>query len=111
MIFAVFFWDIIFCDDMPFVFQTKFQNAPLDMKTKWFYLNRQSLIQSHLKILDKMKDVDIEQKVRQIYADHNGESVIGVYWNRFNLDEFAVMCQAIGGYAIGQICLLFSKNY
>ena len=111
MIFAVFFWEVIFCDDVPFVFQTEFQNAPLDIDTKWFYLDRKRLIALQVKTLSTLSDEDIENRVKRIYAEHNGESVIGVYWDQFDLNEFVEMCQAIGGHGIGQICLLLSKNY
>ncbi|KAE8076610.1 hypothetical protein FH972_015247 [Carpinus fangiana] len=46
-IFGLLMWDIIF-SDVPNVFRTRFQTAPLDLETDSFYLARKSCIESHL---------------------------------------------------------------
>jgi hypothetical protein len=47
----LYFWDIIFMDDIPDVFYNKYQMAPLDMRSEEFYLNRKRPINKRLKWL------------------------------------------------------------
>ena len=49
--------------------------------------------------------------LRKIYLQHNGESIVGINWDRFEFNDIISICKGIGGYGIAQICLLFSKNY
>eukprot|EP01084_Bolivina_argentea_P021051 39093_1 len=111
MIFSVFMWDIIFCDNISYVFQSKYQDAPLDMNTEWFYLNRKELIEKYINIFSDFNNNNIEEIINKIYGEHYGENVIGIYWDKFDLNEFIEICKSIGGYGIGQICLLLAKNY
>lgn len=111
MIFTLFMWDIIFNDEILYVFQTQYQDAPLDLGTEWFYLNRKEMIQNYVDQLSKFNYKDIEDQINNIYLDHYGEYVVGVNWDRFELDDVKKICKGIGGYGIAQICLLLSKNY
>ena len=44
-IFGLLCWDdIIFADDIPYIFQTPFQAVPLDFGTKDFYIQREKVI-------------------------------------------------------------------
>ena len=49
-LFVMFFWDIEFMD-IPDVFHSPFQSAPLDMMTTDFYTSRQQLIDKRLEWL------------------------------------------------------------
>eukprot|EP00343_Euplotes_focardii_P000757 CAMPEP_0205800506 /NCGR_PEP_ID=MMETSP0205-20121125/2169_1 /ASSEMBLY_ACC=CAM_ASM_000278 /TAXON_ID=36767 /ORGANISM="Euplotes focardii, Strain TN1" /LENGTH=98 /DNA_ID=CAMNT_0053063671 /DNA_START=41 /DNA_END=337 /DNA_ORIENTATION=+ len=48
-LFGLFFWDIIFDDTIPGVFQTPYQNGPLDYGSKEFYFRRETKILTRLK--------------------------------------------------------------
>ena len=111
MIFSIFMFDIIFNDDISYVFQTPYQDSPLDITTEWFYLNRKDIIEQYAEKLGGFDDTDIEATVNKIYLEHHGESVIGINWDRFELDHIIEISKAIGGYGIAQICVLLSKNY
>ena len=49
-LFVMFFWDIEFMD-IPDVFHSPFQSAPLDMMTTDFYTSRQQLVDDRLEWL------------------------------------------------------------
>ena len=110
-IFTYFMWDIIFDDNISYVFQTPYQEYPLDMFTEWFFLNRKQLVEDQVERLSKFNDEDIEQLIYKIYNEHWRESVIGIYWDRFELMQFIEICKAVGGYGISNISLLLAKNY
>lgn len=111
MIFSIFMYDIIFNDDISYVFQTPYQDSPLDLGTEWFYLNRKKIIEQYVEEMSKFDDERIEDIVTKIYLEHNGESIAGINWDRFEFTDIIEICKGIGGYGIAQICLLFSKNY
>ena len=53
-LFGLFFWDVIFSSDVPDVFLTRYQDAPLDLHSyPHFYDNRQSQIASTLSRLEQ----------------------------------------------------------
>jgi len=43
-LFGLLFWEVIFDDSIPYVWQTAFQAAPLDFGTKDFYIQRRNSI-------------------------------------------------------------------
>ena len=111
MMFTIFMWNVIFCGDVPFVFQTEYQNAPLDLGTEWFYPNRKELIEHRVAEIGSFGDEDIECAVEEIYAQHHGQSVVGIYWDRFDRENVIAICKGVGGVGIGKVCLLLSTNY
>lgn len=47
-LFGLLFWDEIFFDKIPYVFQTPYQGRPLDFGTKDFYQQRKEIIDRRL---------------------------------------------------------------
>ena len=111
MIFTIFMWNIMFCGDIPFVLQTEFQNAPLDLGTEWFYPNRKEMIRRRVGEIQKFENEEIASEVTRCYEHHEGESVVGIYWDKFEREDVIAICKGIGGVGIGAMCLLLSTNY
>uniref|UniRef100_A0A0D3E213 Fanconi-associated nuclease n=1 Tax=Brassica oleracea var. oleracea TaxID=109376 RepID=A0A0D3E213_BRAOL len=88
--------------DVPGVFQTRFQTAPLDLDTKSFYLTRKETIESHL---EKVANRMAEEMLIISYETHCGTTCRGVAWERFSLEELraAVAC-------VGDKCVALIKN-
>ncbi|ETO09144.1 hypothetical protein RFI_28243, partial [Reticulomyxa filosa] len=102
MIFGLFMWNVIYNDNIPFVFQQPFQSSPLDLNTPFFYMNR----------IAKMESSDIASYLHEIWSGHFNESAICVTWNgRWILSDIILFAQCLGGYGISKICLKFSENY
>ncbi|KAF8057338.1 hypothetical protein N665_1257s0009 [Sinapis alba] len=72
-------WDILF-SDVPGVFQTRFQTAPLELDTESFYLTRKETIESQL---EKTANGMAEEILTISYETHRGTACIGVAWERF----------------------------
>jgi|LauGreDrversion4_2_1035121.scaffolds.fasta_scaffold54848_2 hypothetical protein len=47
-IFGLLFWDQIYYDSVPYVFQTPYQAVPLDFGTADFYMQRKEIIDKRL---------------------------------------------------------------
>lgn len=79
-LFVLFFWDIIYYPDPPVTgtFLSKIQQAPLDMKTQYFYTNRKHLIDTRLEqIASEWKRSLMLQFLKYSYDNNSCKS--GIY--------------------------------
>lgn len=92
-LFGLLFWDILFAS-VDGAFETKFQNAPLDLLQDTFYLARESMIEDRLSEIEAGKAAEIIGVVDK--RERERKSVcIGVHWDKFteqDLREVAEVC-------------------
>ncbi len=68
-LFGLLFWDILFLD-VPGVFESPFQSAPLDLGTEYFYETRREQIERRLQeieqgmFLERISQVDSRERGR-----------------------------------------------
>ncbi|KAK9433854.1 hypothetical protein V1505DRAFT_336291 [Lipomyces doorenjongii] len=107
-IFAYIFWDILFLP-VPYVFETEFQRAPLDLTTEAFYLSRASEINRRL------ADIENNLAAKFIFEVYDREferktECVGMDWN-FDIHEVLEAAECIGGHALSAICKVFCEEY
>ncbi|CAN6808791.1 unnamed protein product [Brassica oleracea] len=86
--------------DVPGVFQTRFQTAPLDLDTESFYLTRKETIESQL---EKVANRMAEEMLIISFETHRGTSCRGVAWERFSLEELRAAVACVGGKCVALI--------
>ncbi|KAK8572824.1 hypothetical protein V6N13_048390 [Hibiscus sabdariffa] len=106
-IFGLLMWDILF-SDVPNVFRTRFQTAPLDMETDHFYSARKSLIESHLQ---KVHDGLAEEILITSWELHMGTACRGVNWDRHSLSDLRAAASCIGGPCLASLCRHLAQDY
>ncbi|XP_024518087.1 fanconi-associated nuclease 1 homolog isoform X2 [Selaginella moellendorffii] len=106
-LFGLLMWDVIF-SDVPDVFQTPFQTAPLDLCTDSFYPVRSSLIESRLQAI---RDGGARQLVAETWAEHYGTSCSGVNWEKYSLEDLQTITVCIGGPGLSAICKLLAEDH
>lgn len=106
-IFGLLMWDVMF-SDVPNVFRTRFQTAPLDLETDSFYLARKSRIESHLQ---KIHDGMAEEIVITSWESHAGTACKGVNWKRHTLSELRTAVACIGGPSLALFCRHLAQDY
>ncbi|KAI4344868.1 hypothetical protein L6164_012055 [Bauhinia variegata] len=106
-IFGLLMWDIIFAD-MPNVFYTRFQDAPLDLGTSSFYTARKSSIESHLQ---QIHGGMAEEILIKSWETHIGTACRGVNWDCHSLDELRAAVTCVGGSCLAALCRLLSHDY
>ncbi|KAK9265825.1 hypothetical protein L1049_001792 [Liquidambar formosana] len=106
-IFGLLMWDIIFAD-VPNVFRTRFQIAPLDLETDSFYVVRKGQIESHLK---KIYDGKAEEIIIKSWESHIGTACRGVNWDRHSLSELRAAVTCVGGPCLVSICRHLAQDY
>ncbi|PIA29938.1 hypothetical protein AQUCO_05800189v1 [Aquilegia coerulea] len=106
-IFGLLMWDIIFTD-VPDVFPTRFQTAPLDLETDNFYVARKSLIESHLQ---RIHGGLAEEILITAWESHVGTSCRGVNWDRHSLSDLRASVTCVGGPCLASLCRLLAQDY
>ncbi|CAN6801582.1 unnamed protein product [Brassica oleracea] len=106
-IFGLLMWDILF-SDVPGVFQTRFQTAPLDLDTESFYLTRKETIESQL---EKVANGMAEEILIISYETHRGTACRGVVWERFSLEELRAAVACVGGKCVASLCRYLAQDY
>ncbi|KAK9382266.1 uncharacterized protein V2V93DRAFT_366864 [Kockiozyma suomiensis] len=107
-IFAYLFYDIIFLP-VPFVFETEFQNAPLDLATDAFYFSRASEINHRLADIQNGYTRDIIMETYEREHERQTECV-GLDW-RFDIREILEAAECIGNSPLSVLCRVFSEEY
>ncbi|XP_061374406.1 fanconi-associated nuclease 1 homolog [Gastrolobium bilobum] len=106
-IFGLLMWDVIYAD-VPNVFYTRFQNAPLDLGTDSFYTARKSSIESHLQ---QIRDGMAEEFLIKSWETHIGTACRGVNWDRHSLDELRAAVTCVGAPCLASLCQLLAQDY
>ena len=97
-LFALSLWEAIFAD-VPGVFQTPFQRAPLDLCTDAFYQTRREMID---KLLVRVESASRSEErwleiLKPVWDEHFGCAVVGVQWELLTLAEMARVAHGYDG--------------
>ncbi|KAK8933447.1 hypothetical protein KSP39_PZI015928 [Platanthera zijinensis] len=106
-IFGLLMWGVIF-SDVPNVFPSKFQVAPLDLLTDDFYVVRKTEIDSQL---EKIHEGMAEEILITSWQLHEGTSCHGVSWDRFSLSDLRAAVSCIGGRSLALLCRHLAADY
>lgn len=114
-LFALLFWDIIFDANVPYVFQTPYQDAPLDLTTEAFYESRKERIEERLKLIENSSCDDLNSTmfciIRSTYDLWVGRTCRGMNWERYTREEFIEIAMCLGTRVISTICRRLAKDY
>lgn len=119
MLFGLLLWDIIFAD-VPDVFQTPHQVAPLDLSTEEFYPTRKEAIDRRLgEIEDKSEDEfggqsrgrAAAQLLTETYYANYGCQALGMAWEEYTLPILLDVCHSLGGRTLGVILRYLAEDY
>eukprot|EP00850_Spirogloea_muscicola_P019085 SM000183S03979 [mRNA] locus=s183:73957:79101:+ [translate_table: standard] len=106
-LFGLLLWDVLF-SDVPDVFQTPFQTAPLDLNTDAFYTARRELIDRRLEEVRQGEGVRL---LTRSWRAHHGVWCAGVNWERHSLTELQTIAGCIGGPGLAGVCRLLAEDH
>ncbi|CAN6447196.1 unnamed protein product [Victoria cruziana] len=106
-LFALLMWDVIFAD-IPDVFRTRFQTAPLDLECDSFYRAREGLIESQLQNIENGMAGSI---LTASWNAHVGISCKGVRWDQLPLSDLQLVVSCIKGPTLAALCRLLAQDY
>lgn len=108
-LFTLFMWDAIFAD-IPDVWQTQYQDAPLDLNTTHFYQARRELITNILSAIRAC--TDLSGMVAASWTSHHGMRARGISWRSdLTLAQLQEIAECMGGDAIAALCDEFARDY
>jgi Fanconi-associated nuclease 1 len=107
-LFAYLFFDVLFTY-VPNVFQTSFQQCPLDLHTDAFYPTRLSEITRRL---NDIANGDATLLIKQIYDAHHVKQtcVVGLDWS-YDIDDLLEIAEFFDGDALSTICKVMAQEY
>ena len=82
-IYFLLFWDEIFDDDVPLVFQSKYQSFPLDFFEKDFYINRKTKIDKKLDMINNYTKDELINHIRYKYEAKYGIKNPCILWENY----------------------------
>eukprot|EP00898_Chlorokybus_atmophyticus_P003204 jgi/Chlat1/3885/Chrsp26S00304 len=106
-LFGLLMWEVLFTD-VPDVFRTEFQTAPLDLHTDAFYVARTDLIAAQVERIREGGQVEMLTKV---WEAQQGTWCCGVSWERYTLAQLQEIAACIGGPGLAAICSLLAEDY
>lgn len=90
-LFGLFFWNQIFDDSVPGVFQTPYQLSPLDYGSKEFYYRREEKIQARLLEISQMSSCEIKEEISHIIDQHYGTHNNAVRWDSVKFSKIKLV--------------------
>ncbi|EPY49434.1 VRR-NUC nuclease associated domain-containing protein [Schizosaccharomyces cryophilus OY26] len=107
-LFALVFWDILFMD-IPGVFQSAFQSAPLDLSTDLFFSAREYAIRGRLA---EVENGCTEKYVKMVYTRESKSQpvCIGLQWS-YSLETLLSVIYCIHGKALASIFHAMAQDY
>ena len=94
--------------EMPGVFVSPYQNAPLDLGHSCFYEARSKEIESRL---DLIRNGDSETILRETYSNEKGKFCVGVDWNSYSCADLIEIIDCMGPQPLSFVCNRFAKHY
>ncbi|KAJ1945810.1 hypothetical protein EC988_005670 [Linderina pennispora] len=105
-LFGLIFYDIIFCS-LPGVLDTKYQSAPLDMRSDSFYFSRKGMIERRV---EEIKSNQFLHYLIDAYDLQLGSEIIGVNWE-YTRGWLEMICACIGGRRLAAILGVLAREY
>lgn len=111
-IFGLIFWDILFKNQVSNVFVDKFQTAPLDLNTDYFYMNRKESIDTRVNEL-KTNNIDYIINLVEInWQQYLGTECSLVNWNLFeDFEELKGLLMCFSNENLASLCGYIAQNY
>ena len=86
-IYFLLLWEEIFDDEIPLVFQSKYQECPLDFFEKDFYINRKEKLDKKLEKINKYKKEELINHIKNIYRSKKGIKNPCICWDNYLNNE------------------------
>lgn len=110
-LYTLLFWDCAVFAAVEDVFQTPYQDRPLDLFTEAYYPSRKEGVDLQLKNLRNMKGEDLRDSVRELYEKHENTRAVGCAWQTFCAEDLSHIAAGIGGPVLAHCCKLLSEDY
>lgn len=110
-LFTLLFWESALFAPVDDVFQTPYQDRPLDLSTETFYPTRKSSIENRLKVISEMNQRTLRDEVRERYERYELVRAVGCGWKSFSAEDLSHIGAGLGGRVLAHCCRLLCQDY
>ncbi|GLI71599.1 hypothetical protein VaNZ11_016863 [Volvox africanus] len=103
---ALLFWEVLFMD-VPGVFRSPFQTAPLDLDTDAFLPARREAVDARLQLIASGAALDL---IRSGWSSRVGTRCRGINWERWTLEDLLQIAGCVGGLGLSVVCRLLCED-
>ena len=109
-LFGLLLWDCMFDCEIPFVFQNRYQRAPLDIHSDEFYSSRKEKIDSLLSQISIESEEQLKRRLANVYMEKHEISCHGVEWN-LSLETLQEVSVCIGSQRLVKLLGIMARDY
>lgn len=111
-IFSLCMWEsTLFGSDVADVFQTPYQDRPLDLHTDAFYESRKHVIDTRVAEISAMSGEQIMAEIAMLYHKYKDVRAVGCAWSRYESDVLSGIAYGVGGKAVARVCQLMCQDF
>jgi Fanconi-associated nuclease 1 len=111
--YGIFFWEEIFYDRIPFVFQTPYQFGPLDFNEPEFYHSRKELLEEKLEKISRLTNMQLKEYFEELYEKYRNVHNPLVNWDNQKLTKqrMAVILKCMGARILTMFLSRLAQDY
>lgn len=110
-LFALLLWEHALFAPIDDVFQTPYQDRPLDLFTEAFYNSRKEDIEERLDEISKLDASQLRDEILERYERHENTRAIGCYWKSISAEDLACIAGGLGGRVLSHCCRLLCEDF
>lgn len=110
-LFCLIMWETAVFKSVPDVFQTPYQDRPLDLFTEAFYKSRAEAIETRLHEVFSWLPSRVFSEIATQYEKHMGTRAIACDWNNYSASDLATIGSGLGGPVLSHCFRLLSLDY
>ncbi|CAI2364487.1 unnamed protein product [Moneuplotes crassus] len=111
--YGLLFWDQIYFEKVPYVYQTPYHFGPLDFGLREFYQSRKSIFDDRLKVIENIKAEDLRKEIEDSYDRHLHTHNVLINWDSVKLtrERLASVSVCLGGKIISKIVKKYLEDF
>lgn len=110
-LFCLLMWDAVIFKEMGDVFQTPYQNRPLDLMTEAFFESRKEVIEKRVGEVKAMNRSELCDETMKLYEKFEGTRGIGCAWSVYSREDLGCIAGGLGGQVVARCCYNLCRDY
>ncbi|PXF40485.1 Fanconi-associated nuclease 1-like [Gracilariopsis chorda] len=110
-LFCLIMWETAMFASVPDVFQTPYQDRPLDLFTEAFFKSRAEAIENRLHEVFSWLPSRVFSEITSQYEEYMGTRAIACDWNSYSVSDLATIGAGLGGPVLSHCFRLLSLDY
>lgn len=110
-LYGLLMWESVLFADVDDVFQTPYQDRPLDLITEAFYASREKSILERVRKIKTSSRNALREEVMTLYEKFSETRAVGCSWKLYTAEELGCIAAGLGPEVVALCCNLLSEDY